>query len=314
MDSEPHSPVIRQQPSPAPGQGLRLAGRFFTEQELAEVAGIVGAGGGASRWQLAIQVCERLGWRRPTGALKWRECRDLLERLEIEGRVRLPAKRGGRPLGSCTSTPVTPAGEPGEPLVGTVSQLEPLMVEPVSGTADHRLFRELVGRYHDLGFRVPYGAQLRYLVFASQPKTQVVGALQVSSPAWRLTARDRWIGWNDATRSRNLQHVVNNSRFLVLPWIHVRNLASRALALFVHRLPADWRSRFGVAPWLVETLVDESRHRGTCYRAANWLDLGGTAGRGRMDRLHQAHGRAPKRVMAYPLVSDAAARLAREDD
>jgi hypothetical protein len=182
-------------------------------------------------------------------------------------------------------------------------------VERVESRAEHRLYRELVGRYHYLGYRVPFGAQLRYLAYVSEPRRLVVAAMQFSSPAWRLAARDRWIGWDDARRADNLQRVVGNSRFLILPWVRVRNLASRLLSLLVRRVRADWEEVYGVAPLLAETMVDVSRFRGTCYRAANWIELGLTTGRGRMDREHRRHGRAPKRILIYPLVGDAARRL-----
>jgi hypothetical protein len=287
----------------------RVAGRTFSHDELQVVAEIVADGVDLSRRQLMVQVCERLDWRRPTGACKVRECRDLLERLESAGRLTLPPKRAGRPLGSRTRVPITAAGEPGAELMGTVGQFGSLSVEPVEDANGQRLFRELVGRYHYLGYRVPFGAHLRYLAFISKPKRSVVAALQLSSPAWRLAVRDRWIGWDEPTRERNLQRVVCNSRFVVLPWVRVRNLASRLLSRLARRFPADWERRFGVEPLLLETLVDGSRFQGSCYRAANWIELGQTAGRGRMDREHRRHGHAPKRVLVYPLVSDAGRRL-----
>jgi hypothetical protein len=192
-----------------------------------------------------------------------------------------------------------------------VEHYEPIVIERIERSADQRLFRELIGRYHYLGFRVPYGAHLRYLAFATASGAQrsLVATVQFSSPAWRLAGRDQWIGWSDQTRASNLQGVINNSRFLVLPWVRVRNLASRLLSLVLRRLRVDWPSRTGIEPLLVETLVDPARHRGTCYRAANWLDLGVTTGRGRMDRDHQRHGQAPKRILVYPLVPEAAQRL-----
>lgn len=289
---------------------VRVAGRRFDLEELQVISQIVAQGQGASRAQLMRQVCERLDWRRPTGALKVWECRDLFARLERDGWLKLPPKRRcGRPPGSATEVPHTDAGEPGPALVGTVGQFGPLTLELVQEVADHRWYRELVGRYHYLGYRVPFGAHLRYLAFVSHPKRAVVAALQVSSPAWRLSARDRWIGWDDATRSRCLQAVVNHSRFVVLPWVRVRNLASSLLSVLARRLPADWEARYGVRPLLLETLVDRSRFHGTCYRAANWIALGQTAGRGRMDRHHRRHGAAPKQVLVYPLVPDAARRL-----
>ena len=295
---------------------LRCAGRTFSEAELGVVAEVVAAGGSRSRAQLMARVCERLRWRRANGALKVRECRDLLLRLEGDGRLRLPPKRKvGRPLGSRTQVPRTAAGEPGQPLLGTVGQFGTVSLRPVRTAGEHGWWRELIGRYHYLGYRVPFGAQLRYLAFVSEPTPTVVAptvvaALQVSSPAWRLAVRERWIGWDDRTRARNLQRVVNNSRFLVLPWVRVKNLASRLLSLLAGRLAADWQARFATEPLLLETLVDRGRFAGTCYRAANWIELGDTAGRGRMDRAHARHGQEPKRVLVYPLVADAQRRLA----
>ncbi len=290
--------------------GMQVAGRHFSPRELRVVAQVVAEGHGASRTQLMDRVCQRLDWRRPTGSLKIRECRDLLERLQLDGWLTLPPKRRcGRPPGSRTQVPRTARGEPGAPLVGTIGQFGRLTLEPVTAEAEHRWFRELVGRYHYLGYRVPFGAHLRYLAFVSEPERAVVAAVQVSSPAWRLAARDRWIGWDDATRARRLQCVVNHSRFVVLPWVRVRNLASRLLSVLARQLADDWRGRYGVTPLLLETMVDAARFRGTCYRAANWLALGETTGRGRMDRQHRRHGVAPKQVLVYPLIADAARRL-----
>ena len=166
-----------------------------------------------------------------------------------------------------------------------------------------------MGRYHYLGHTVPFGAHLRYLVFASRPVRAVVGCLQFSSPAWRMAARDRWIGWDDATRARNLQRVVNNSRFLLLPWVAVRNLASAVLARGLGQLVADWPQHYHIEPWLVETLVDPRRYHGGSYRAANWVALGATSGRGRMDRHGRRAGEAPKTVLVYPVVRNAKRRL-----
>jgi hypothetical protein len=288
--------------------GLRFSGRAVGPAELALIREVVEGCAGLSRMELAHTVCELLGWTRPRGALKGRECREFLERLDALGVVGLPAKRRGRPAGSRTHVPVTARGDPGVSLTGTVRDVGPIGLEEVWGADQRLVFRELVGRYHYRGHAVPFGAHLRYLIWAAHPAPVVVGCLQFSSPAWRLAVRDRWIGWDEAARRRNLQRVVNNSRFLLLPWVRVRNLASTVLAQAVRRLGADWTARYAVAPLLVETLVDP-RYPGTCYRAANWIALGETAGRGRLDRAHQRHGAAPKAVWVYPLVRDAARRL-----
>ena len=287
----------------------RFTGRTFSVREMTLICEVVRDCPGLSRMELARTVCELLRWRRPNGRLKARECREFLERLDAEGALALPDKRLGRAPGSVTRVPRTAAGEPGCPLVGSVRDIEPLSVEPVREPAERLLFRELVGRYHYLGHAVPFGAHLRYLVFASRPQRVVVGCLQFSSPAWRMAARDGWVGWDDATRARNLQHVVNNSRFLLLPWVGVRNLASAVLSRGLGRLMVDWPRRYGLEPWLVETLVDPSRHHGGSYRAANWVALGATTGRGRMDRYGRRVGEAPKTVLVYPLVRDAQRRL-----
>jgi hypothetical protein len=288
---------------------IRFSGRRFTASELTLIREVVESCSGLSRKELAHTVCELLGWRRPSGALKARECREFLETLETAGALALPAKAATRPVGSRTRVPVTAHGEPGRPLLGDVSAFSPIELAAVATAEQRLLFRELVGRHHYLGHAVPFGAHLRYLVYVARPQRTVVGCVQFSSPAWRMAARDQWIGWDDATRGRNLQRVVNNSRFLILPWVQVHNLASVVLGRAVRQLAVDWPRRYGVEALLVETLVDPQRYRGHCYRAANWIALGSTAGRGRMDRGHRRHDAATKTVLVYPLVKDAARRL-----
>ena len=190
-----------------------------------------------------------------------------------------------------------------------MSEVTPVELTLVVKPDQRLLWRELVGRYHYLGHTVPFGAQLRYLVSVSRPEPRVVGCLQFSSAAWRMAARDGWIGWNDVQRARALQRIVNNSRFLLLPWVEVHNLASAVLARAARQLPGDWEAAYALRPLLLETLVDSARFAGTCYRAANWVALGTTTGRGRMDRAHRRHGRAPKAVFVYPLHRDARERL-----
>jgi len=288
-----------------------FCGRQFGETELDLIREVVENFPGLSRKELASTVCELLEWHRPSGRLKARECREFLEDLEAKGVLHLPEKRPGKPAGTRTRIPVTRAGDPGAVVEGEVGAFGPIVLEPVLTSQDRLLFRELVGRHHYLGHAVPFGAHLRYLIYASQPQHTVVGCLQFSSPAWRMAARDRFIGWDDPTRRRNLQRVVNNSRFLILPWIQIKNLASTVLSLAMRRLARDWRERYAIEPLLVETLVDPARYRGHCYRAANWIALGTTTGRGRMDREHLREGAAPKTLWVYPLKRNAVAQLCR---
>ena len=286
----------------------RFVGHDVSSEDLDLVRTVIGDYATLSREELAATICELLGWTRPTGRLKARECREWLERLAAAGVIVLPPKRVGRPAGTATRVPVTACGEAQPMMTGTVRDVAPIRIERVTAPPQRQLFRELVGRYHYLGHTVPFGAHLRYLVVASQPQRQVVGCVQFSSPAWRMAARDGWIGWDDATRIRQLPHVVNNSRLLILPWVRVKNLASTILARSARALIADWRAAYGVTPLLVETLIDPRRFDGASYRAANWIVVGTTTGRGRGDGRHRAV-RVPKRVLLYPLVRDAAAQL-----
>jgi len=287
--------------------GQRFCGREFTGEELSLIQELVQTCGGISRWEMAHTVCELLDWKRAGGGLKVRECRDLLERLEGQGLLTLPVKKS---IGARIAVKrIVPSenGQPSPMLVGSVEEFTPIGIELVQSREQRLLFRELVSRHHYLGYAMPYGARLQYLASVSRPRREVVGCIQFSSPAWRMKPRDQWIGWDDATRERGLQHVVNNSRFLVLP--KIRNLASTLLSCVLRRLRCDWQEHYGVVPWLAETLVDRQRFHGGCYLAANWRLLGETSGRGRMDRTHQRHGAHVKTVLVYPLVKDAVRRL-----
>lgn len=283
-------------------------GKQFSNDELQLISNVVKHYNGLSRMALAHTVCELLQWRRSAGGLKARECREFLERLDSEGVIRLPPKRSTKPVGSRTHVPISTAGEPAAQLQGKVGAFEPIVLEPVQNEQQQLLFRELVGRYHYLGYAVPFGAHQRYFFHSG---TRMLGCMQFSSPAWRMAVREYWIGWDEPTRRSNLQRVINQSRFLILPWVRIDNLASVMLSRALHRLSRDWEARYGVEPLLVETLVDESRYSGHCYRAANWIRLGQTTGRGRMDKDHQREGASPKAVWVYPLVADAAKRLRR---
>lgn len=285
---------------------VAFCGRQFSSAELQLICEVVKRYAGLSRMELAHTVCELLEWRRSGGGLKARECREFLELLDRQGVVRLPPKRRTKPVGSRTRVPVSAAGEPAAALLGKVGDFEPIVLEPVQSEQQRLLYRELVGRYHYLGHAVPFGAQVRYFFHSG---AQVLGCMQFSSPAWRMAVRERWIGWDEPARRGNLQRVVSQSRFLILPWVRIANLASVVLSRALQRLGRDWEARYGVEPLLVETLVDESRYSGHCYRAANWIWLGQTAGRGRMDREHQREGASPKAVWVYPLVPKAAQRL-----
>jgi Domain of unknown function (DUF4338) len=289
---------------------ITFNGRIFSVAELQIIQRLTTECAALGRTELAYTLCELLDWRRPSGRLKNHEGRLLLEQVEAQGLVTLPPVR---PLGrrGPREVPRSPQGGPAPDVVGSVRDVLPLVLEivPAGRTGPSRLWRELISRYHYLGDRVPVGATLRYFVRSARAPEPVLACLGWTSAAWKIAVRDRWIGWTEAQRRQNLPYVVNNSRFLILPWVHLHGLASSILARCARQLPGEWAQRYAYRPLLLETLVDAARFRGTCYRAANWIPLGQTQGRGRMDRTHQAHGRAPKAIYVYPLCRQVQQRL-----
>lgn len=286
-------------------ESLAFCGRTFRADELELMRQTTVGFSALGVTEIARTVCELLEWTRPNGGLKNHECRQLLERLHAEGFLKLPEVRklGGRGprRTDVSATRVAPV-----PIACAASECDPLELVLVEGPAASRQWREQVERYHYLGCRVPFGAHLRYW---ARNRERELACLLWTSPAWKMQARDEWIGWSDQQRQRNLQSIVNNGRFLILPWVRVKGLASKILALSARQMPRDWEIRYGCRPLLLETLVDAVRFRGTCYRAANWIHIGQTAGRGRMDREHKAHGQAVKDIYVYPLVHDPRQRL-----
>ena len=284
---------------------LTFCGRSFGDDELELMRRIAADFSALGVTEIARTVCELLEWKRPSGRLKNHECRQLLEGLAADGFLRLPKLRklGGR--GPRRVDVSTACFDPA-PVECAASECEPLELALVEGQGEGRLWRQQVERYHYLGWRVPFGANLRYWV---RNRERELACLLWTSPAWKMQARDAWIGWSDEQRRRNLQSIVNNSRFLVLPWVRVKGLASKILALSARRIPQDWQSRYGHRVLLLETLVDATRFRGTCYRAANWVYVGQTAGRGRMDQEHESHGQSIKDIYLYPLLRTTRQRL-----
>lgn len=299
---------LNQDSFPTTSEVLSFHGRIFQRQELEFMREIAKDYAGLAVTEMARTLCELLDWKRPTGRLKDLECRQLLEHLEAQGWLKLPpvrrlGRRGPRQV------QLTEASAPQTLVEGTAGEFEPLELRVVEDQQERRLWTELMERHHYLKYRVPVGANLRYLVRSGQRKGVVLACLLWSSPAWKMAARDEWIGWPAEQRARQLQFIVNNSRFLVLPWVHIQGLASKILAHSARQLPMDWERHYGYRPLLLETLVDAQKFRGTCYRAANWIRVGQTSGRGRMDREHKAGGQAVKEIYLYPLARDTRKRL-----
>jgi hypothetical protein len=278
---------------------MRYCGRDFTDADLDTIRRLLAASPGASRAQLSRQVCLSLGWAKPDGAPKAMSCRVAMLRMAADGLLRLPAPRH-RNSNRRSYAPRTPATDPGPPLGVPVHHLGPLHLDLVADRTASHLWNEYIARYHYLGYRPLPGAQLRY---TARTDRQLLALLGFGAAAWSLGPRDRWIGWTPDQRLRHLPRVVNNARFLILPWIDSHNLASKLLALTTRRLADDWAARYAYRPLLLETFVDADRFPGTCYRAANWLHVGTTQGRGKLDRNHTA--RLPRKdIYLFPLAED----------
>ncbi|MCP4217520.1 MAG: DUF4338 domain-containing protein [bacterium] len=280
----------------------KFCGQIITEDQLSEISEIIAIFPKLSRTELAKTVCETYSWKRSNGKLKSVECRQFLEGLAEEGTITLPpcrkqyANRGLSKIRRTTKADIQP------PILEKLGELSPILLNRVESQSQRQLWYEYVDRYHYLGYKLPFGAQLRYFIKSGATEA-ILGCFQFSSPAWKMAPRDQWIGWSDEQRKANLQKIVNNSRFLIFPWVGVKNLASSVLAMAVRRVPEDWQHCYGYRPVLMETLVDRERFKGTCYKAANWTHMGKTTGRGRMDRRNRQQGKAIKEIYVYPLTS-----------
>ena len=280
----------------------KFCGQIVKNQQLFEITEIIETFPNLSRTELANTVCELFSWKRPTGRLKSVECRKFLERLDEKGTISLPACRKQYANRGAAEVQRTGKADIQPTISAGLKELSPILLIRVETREQRQLWYEYVDRYHYLGYQVPFGAQLRYFI-KSGANDDILGCFQFSSPAWKMAPRDRWIGWTDEQRKVNLQKIINNSRFLIFPWVSVKNLASSVLALVVKTIPDDWQRCYGYRPVLMETLVDRKRFKGTCYKAANWIHMGKTTGRGRMDRDNKKHGAAVKEIYVYPLTS-----------
>ncbi len=280
----------------------KFCGQIVNREQIDEIAEVIETFPKLSRTELANTICELFSWKRPTGKLKSVECRQFLENLAEKGTIKLPACRKQHANKGAAKVQRSAKADIQESISAKLKELSPILLERVSSQEQRQLWYEYVDRYHYLGYQLPFGAQLRYFI-KSGATDDILGCFQFSSPAWKMAPRDRWIGWSDEQRKVNLQKIVNNSRFLIFPWVEVKNFASSVLALAVKTVPDDWQRCYGYRPVLMETLVDRKRFKGTCYKAANWVHIGKTTGRGRMDRDNKQHGAAVKQIFVYPLTS-----------
>lgn len=275
-----------------------ICGRIFTEAELEIIREIIQTGS-MNRNQISREVCRVLNWFKPDGKLKEMSCRVALLRLHRLGILELPPPLNTNSNGSRRrSMEFTSASDPGIPITDPLSALGAIQLVRVTQPKLSRLWNELIQRYHYLGYSPLPGAQIRYLIYTEA--SLLLGAIGFSAAAWALRPRDSLIGWTKDQRTKRLNEVVNNSRFLILPWVHVKNLASKVLALSVKQLPQDWQTVYSYKPVLLETFVEKDRFIGTCYKAANWRYIGDTLGRGKRDRNNE-YAVPIKAIYIYPL-------------
>lgn len=262
----------------------RIAGREMLAADLEFVRRLIAEHSDWSRWRLSRVIAEHMGWYSPSGQLKDMACRELLLKLDRRGLIELPAPKCRSPSGHRRKPPpVVPHCQ--DPIIERLGSLQPITVQIVQRNSDEdMLLRHLVASYHYLGFDRTTGATIRYHLHTADGR--LLGCALWSSAAWKTAARDQWLGWTSEQRQDRLAYLVNNVRYLLLPWVRVPHLASHALALMTRRLTRDWQNAYGLTPLLAETFVDQQRYAGICYRAAGWQPVGTTVGRSRNDRDH----------------------------
>lgn len=276
----------------------RYCGRTWSGDDIERIRALVAGSPYAKRAALARQVCETFNWRRPDGQLRAMSCRVAMLKMQRAGLIELPAAQSVRRVPRKTF--VSEASDPQPLLEAPLKELSSLRLELVARGQPLALWNEFISRYHYLGYGIMPGAQLRYFVMAGD---RVLGAMGFGGAAWKVAPRDQFIGWTAEQRQGRLHLIINQTRFLILPWIRCQNLATKSLALVTRRLPDDWEKRYGYRPVLMETFVDVTKFRGTCYKAGNWTQVGLTQGRSRMDR-HHAKDKPVKSIWLMPLQRD----------
>ncbi len=281
---------------------MRYRGRQIDRAEIDSVQQFIAAHPGLSRWKLSRELCEVWQWKQPNGALRDMVCRGLLLALERAGEIQLPPVR--RRVRNYLAQPGALRARPRliapdrQPVCGALGDLRPAIeFHQVRRTPQEALFHSLLEQYHYLGYQQPVGEHLKFLVtLCGQP----IACLAWSSAPRHLGCRDRFMGWDPPARRRNLHLIAYNTRFLILPWVSVPHLASHLLSRMAARISADWERMYAHPVYLLETFIDPGRFRGTCYRAANWVVVGRTTGRGKDDLTHRPN-RPVKEVLVYPL-------------
>ena len=254
----------------------RYCGRDFNEDEIHKIRQLIDNNPDFHRAELSRQVCRMLKWLKPDGGLKDMSCRVAMLRMHQDGIINLPPPR--RAKAALRRPKSTSATDPQTPIIEPVHKLKALKLCKI-GRNTSQLWNEYIERYHYLGYTPLPGAQLRYFI---KTDDQILALLGFGAAAWQTAPRDKFIGWSHEQRKRNLPLVINNARFLILPWVQSKNLASKILGILAKKLPEDWQKQYGIKPVLMETFVETERFAGTCYKATNWIFVGKTKGRGKL--------------------------------
>jgi hypothetical protein len=275
----------------------KYRGRVITAEDIIFIRRLISENVGASRRALSAKLCDAWQWKQANGIRREMVCRGLMLMLHRAGQIELP------PVRQTSLNPLVRPQRPvpvlidTTPVCGPLSQIQPLEFQQVRRTANEPLFNSLIEQHHYLGYEQPVGEHLKYVAWAlGRP----LACLAWSSAPRHLGSRDRFIGWSAEARRRNLRFLAYNTRFLILPWVQVEHLASHLLGRMAKRLSQDWERVYGHPIYFLETFVDPERFRGTCYRAANWVLLGRTTGRGKNDQTNRPN-RSIKEVLGCPL-------------
>ena len=279
--------------------------RAVSEAQRVFIEELIAAHPQSSRWELSRQVCRAWNWVQPNGVLCDMVCRGLMLGMHRAGLITLPPVKRRMPDPLIRRQPPALVEVDREVVRGRLAELQPLQIVQVRRTAQERLFNSLVQQHHYLGYTQPVGEHLKYLVMAHG---RPIACLSWCSAARRLGIRDRYIGWSPQARLQNISMVAYNTRFLILPWVTIEHLASHVLGRVMRQLSADWQGMYGHPLYYLETFVDVERFRGTCYRAANWISLGRTEGRG-VDAPTRAPTTSIKEVFGFALARDFRERL-----
>ena len=276
---------------------LRYRGREIREEDILFLRALIERYPKESRRKLSTRICEAWQWRQANGALRDMVCRGMLLMLERAGQITLPPVSYVRHNPLAHRTRPEPVLIDQSPIEVPLRKLQPLEFEQVRRTAQEPLFNSLMEEHHYLGYEQPVGEHMKFLVWA---EGRPIACLAWSSAPRHLGSRDRYIGWDAAARRSCIRFIAYNTRFLILPWVRVEHLASHILGRMEARISDDWQQMYGHPIYFLETFVDPERFRGTCYRAANWVLMGRTTGRGKQSNSYVPN-RSIKEVLGYPL-------------